>query len=330
LLTISQPLSNHNGGWLGFGPDGYLYISTGDGGGGNDPGPGIGNAQNLNVLLGKMLRIDPLGKNSSNGQYGIPASNPFVDVTGMDEIWAYGLRNPWRASFDTQTGDLYIADVGQGQREEIDVQPASSTGGENYGWKNHEGTLNLLGPPVAGAIDPIHDYAWGLGGPFASVTGGYVYRGQLSQIKGHYFFADYVKDRIWSLKWDGSDPSTFNGSNFTSLIEWTGVITTDVGTIGDVSSFAEDDAGNLYIFDLSGEIFRIDTAIITAVVLGDANGDGVFSNLDIASFVLALTDPTAYQAKFPDMDPDLVLDMNQDGVFDNLDIAEFVAALTGP
>ncbi len=327
LLTIAQPFTNHNGGWLGFGPDGFLYISTGDGGAGGDPG---NRSQDItNELLGKLLRIDPLGNNSSNGQYGIPASNPFVGVTGDDEIWAYGLRNPWRCSFDSLTGDLYIADVGQNSREEIDVQPASSTGGENYGWRVREGTIAFAGGALPGAINPIYDYVWGSGNlQGRSVTGGYVYRGPISEIQGHYFFADYVNNRVWSFKWDGSNPSTFNGSNFTQFIDWTSLITTNVGTISSVSSFAEDELGNLYIIDLGGEIFRIDTA--TLAIRGDMNADGEFNNQDISSFVLALTDPKGFAAEYPSVNLLTAGDFNDDGSFSNLDISGFVEALTEP
>ena len=264
LMTISQPYSNHNAGWMDFGMDDKLYISTGDGGSGGDPD---NNAQTITGnLLGKILRIDPLGSNSSNGQYGIPADNPFVGVTGDDEIWAYGLRNAWRPSFDRLTGDLYLADVGQGAREEINVQPASSSGGENYGWSVREGTS---GPPLPGAIDPIYDYDHGAGDQEGfSVTGGYVYRGSIDELQGHYFFADFVTDRIWSMKWDGSDPSAFDGTNYTDFIDWTDVITTDIGSIANISSFAEDELGNLYFIDLGGEIYRMDTASIPEPAAG--------------------------------------------------------------
>ena len=148
ILEIEQPQENHNGGWIGFGPDGYLYIATGDGGASNDSGtghtPAIGNAQDLTSLLGKILRLDVDGDDfpyDANRNYSIPALNPFVGIAGNDEIWAYGLRNPWRPSFDRLTGDLYIADVGQGACEEINLQLAESSGGENYGWRLREGVI---------------------------------------------------------------------------------------------------------------------------------------------------------------------------------------------
>lgn len=259
LRTIAQPFTNHNGGWMGFGPDGYLYIATGDGGSGGDPG---NNAQTItNNLLGKLLRIDPLGNNGPGGQYGIPATNPFVGVAGDDEIWCYGLRNPWRCSFDWLTGDLYIGDVGQNTWEEIDVQPASSTGGENYGWRIREGAN---GGALPGAIDPIYDYSHGGGTTQGfSVTGGYVYRGPIAVLQGHYFFADYVNARIWSLKWNGDAPAQFDGENYTDFIDWTSLITASAGSIAGISSFGEDASGNLYIVDLpGGEVFRVDGATI--------------------------------------------------------------------
>ncbi len=253
VLTYSQPGTNHNGGWLGFGPDDYLYISSGDGGLWD-------NGQDItDKLLGKMLRLDVDGDDfpaDPNRNYAIPASNPLVGVTGDDEIWAYGLRNPWRASFDRATGDLYIADVGQNSREEIDVQPAASSGGENYGWRPREGTIGTRPP---GAIDPVYDYSHGSGPTQGySVTGGYVYRGPIDELQGLYFFADYVTDRIWSFRFDGSDPNQFDGTNFVEFTDWTDLLVPDAGRINNISSFGEDALANLYIVDLGGEVFRID------------------------------------------------------------------------
>lgn len=271
VLEIAQPQSNHNGGWIAFGPEGFLYIATGDGGAGDDQGSGHtepgGNAQDItNNLLGKLLRVDVDGDDfpgDSTRNYAIPPGNPFVGVSGDDEIWAYGLRNPWRCSFDRLTGDLYIADVGQGEREEINVQPASAGGGQNYGWRLREGTIetpgSVGGPKPAGAIDPIYDYTHGAGSNEGfSVTGGYIYRGPISSLQGQYFFADFVNERIWSLTWDGSTPASFNGSNFANFIDWTDLLHPAQGQINNISSFAEDGAGNLYILDLGGEVFRLD------------------------------------------------------------------------
>ncbi len=263
VLTYSQPQSNHNGGWAGFGPDGYLYLGSGDGGGGNDNNsghtPGTGNSQDItNNLLGKMLRVDVDGDDfpgDSSRNYAIPDDNPFVGVTGDDEIWAYGLRNPWRASFDRATGDLYIADVGQNRREEIDFQPAASTGGENYGWRLREGMIatptgGVGGPRPPGNVDPIYDYTHG-GGPDQgySVSGGYVYRGPIASLQGVYFFADYVTENIWSFRYDGA-----NLADFTNR---TAEFAPDVGSIDGISSFGEDALGNLYLVDLGGEVFQI-------------------------------------------------------------------------
>jgi hypothetical protein len=293
VMTITQPDWRHNGGWMGFGPDGYLYIASGDGGGSGDPG---NNAQDItNNKLGKILRIDPLGTNGTKGQYGNPPDNPFVGVLGDDEIWAYGLRNPWRCSFDWQTGDLYIADVGQGSREEINVQPVSSDGGENYGWRVREGTA---GQPLSGAIDPIYDYTHGTGNNEGfSVIGGYVYRGPINVLRGHYFFADFISNRLWSLKWDGTAPSSHNGTNYTDFIDWTEKISTDLGTVGSVSSFAEDASGNLYIISLDGEIFKVVDATIPTLAAGQKVLDGVvvggvISDLSASDDVYQNLDPS--------------------------------------
>ncbi|HEY3394062.1 MAG TPA: PQQ-dependent sugar dehydrogenase, partial [Lacipirellulaceae bacterium] len=210
ILSYAQPQTNHNGGWIEFSPnDGYLYIASGDGGGGNDDDaghtPGTGNAQDTtNNLLGKMLRLDVDGDDfpaDTARNYAIPPTNPFRagvgdpgDDAGDDEIWSHGLRNPFRASFDRLTGDLWIGDVGQGQREEIDFQPASSTGGENYGWRLREGliqTPGVGGPRPPGNVDPVYDYDRNndqFGGTV--VSGGYVYRGPDPSLQGKYFFLD--------------------------------------------------------------------------------------------------------------------------------------------
>ena len=273
LLEITQPQANHNGGWIGFGPDSYLYISTGDGGGADDQGSGHtepgGNAQDTTGnLLGKILRIDVDGDDfplDANRNYAIPPSNPFVGSPEDDEIWAFGLRNPWRCSFDRLSGDFYIGDVGQHAREEIDVQPAGSSGGTNYGWRLREGTIATPGgaggaPPVGG-VDPVYNYAHGSGASEGfAVTGGYVYRGPIATLQGHYFFADYATENIWSLKWDGSDPASFDGTNFTDFTHWTSLLAPNVGTINQISAFGEDADGNLYIVDLGGELFRLDGA----------------------------------------------------------------------
>jgi glucose/arabinose dehydrogenase len=283
VLAYSQPQSNHNGGWLGFGPnDGFLYIATGDGGGSddNDAGhtAGTGNAQDItDNLLGKILRIDVNGDDfpdDPNRSYAIPPTNPFVGLPGDDEIWAYGLRNPWRPSFDRLTGDLYIADVGQNAREEIDFQSAASSGGENYGWRLREGTIatpsgGVGGPAPPGAVDPIHEYGH-TGAPNGgfSITGGYVYRGPIATLYGVYFFADYVSEQIWSLR--------FDGTNKTEFLNRTTELAPRVESIDAIASFGEDAQGNLYLVDLGGtdndgEVFKI---------LPDADNDGIADDQD--------------------------------------------------
>ena len=190
VLFVDQPFSNHNGGALAFGPDGYLYVGLGDGGSAGDP---MGNAQSLSTLLGKLLRISP--RPSKGEPYAIPPDNPFVGRDGArPEIWAYGLRNPWRFSFDTATGDLWIGDVGQNAWEEIDLEPAGSDGGSNFGWDRLEGTHPFEGSPAPDSIAPVFEYAHGDGS--CSVTGGYVYRGErIPTLAGAYLFGDYCRGR---------------------------------------------------------------------------------------------------------------------------------------
>jgi glucose/arabinose dehydrogenase len=229
---------NHNGGMLAFGPDGFLYMGIGDGGSGGDPNR---NGQNTKVLLAKLLRIDV-----DNGDpYGIPKDNPFADGTqGRPEVWAYGLRNPWRFSFDRQTGDLYIADVGQNAYEEVNVQKAGAKGGLNYGWNVMEGQHCYPASASCskdGLVLPVFEYSHSQG---ISVTGGYVYRGQkFPKLQGYYFFADYGSGRIWAMKADSS------GAYQTVEALASGQT---------VSSFGEDEAGEVYITNLAtGEIFQL-------------------------------------------------------------------------
>ncbi|MEP6753083.1 MAG: PQQ-dependent sugar dehydrogenase [Candidatus Dormiibacterota bacterium] len=198
LLTIAQPQANHNGGLVKFGPDGFLYIGMGDGGSGGDTGAGHapeGNGQSLTTLLGKILRIEV----SDAGQYRIPASNPNLGAGTRREIWAHGVRNPWRFSFDRATGDLYIGDVGQNAWEEIDFQPSASRGGTNYGWPSWEGNHRYRsGPAKAGDTKPIAEYQHD--GQVCSVTGGYVYRGtRIPALSGFYIFGDYCTGQLWTL-----------------------------------------------------------------------------------------------------------------------------------
>jgi glucose/arabinose dehydrogenase len=229
IFTQAQPYANHNGGQIAFGPDGYLYLGLGDGGSAGDP---RNLAQTPDVLLGKLLRLDV----DSSATYAAPPDNPAFTVNAAlaPEVWAWGLRNPWRFSFDRATGDLYIADVGQNQWEEINFQPADSAGGENYGWRVFEGTHRFSNEAEpAGHVLPIFEYSHAEG---CSVTGGYVYRGAaLPALDGVYFFADYCYGRIWATYQDAD--GAFQ----------TAVFIPDTDMI--ISSFGLDDAGELYVID---------------------------------------------------------------------------------
>ncbi len=234
LLEVAQPFSNHNGGMIEFGPDGMLYIGLGDGGGSGDPD---NNAQDPTTLLGALLRIDPDG----GSPYGIPADNPFVGEGGgvREEIWAFGLRNPYRFSFDRQSGQLWLGDVGEASLEEINI----ITKGGNYGWRVFEGTMpfndsgNSL-PPSA-FTPPVYEYSHSLG---CSITGGYVYRGSLlPSLQGQYIYGDYCSGRIWALEYSGGSVQS----------------NTEIAMVPSVSSFGEDGDGELYIVSLSGDIYRL-------------------------------------------------------------------------
>jgi glucose/arabinose dehydrogenase len=245
VITIDQPagLGNHKAGWLDFGPDGHLYAALGDGGGGGDP---FNNGQNVDTLLGKILRLDVNGDafpGDATRNYAIPADNPFVGAAGADEIWALGLRNPWRASFDRGLGDFYIADVGQSSWEEVNLGQA----GANYGWDVFEGPDVFAGGTPAGgsAVAPIHFYDRNVG---RSITGGYVYRGESDGLQGQYFFADFVSGRIFTL--------SFNGASWVA-VDRTSQIAPDAGAIDNPSSFGQDGFGNLYVVDFDGEVFRL-------------------------------------------------------------------------
>jgi glucose/arabinose dehydrogenase len=239
LLQIPHSqYSNHNGGALAFGPDGYLYIGTGDGGGSGDP---LGSGQSKTTLLGKILRIDVDGSGDCiEGRCSIPSSNPFVGEAGDDEIWAYGLRNPWRISFDRSTGNLFIADVGQSRREEVNRQVSSSAGGLNYGWKVMEGSLCYSpssGCNTSGKVLPVAEYNHSLG---CSITGGHVYRGQSQRdLQGLYVYGDYCSGRIWTMNENGSGETVRRD---TSL---------------NISSFGESESGELYVTHLGGTLYRV-------------------------------------------------------------------------
>ena len=239
VLFVEDPYPNHNGGLLLFGPDGYLYVGLGDGGSGGDP---LGNGQNRETLLGSILRIDVDAPADGQG-YGIPEDNPFVDEAGAaPEIWSYGLRNPWRFSFDRETGDLFIGDVGQGEIEEADLQPAGE-GGLNFGWNLKEGTACYASEPCdePELVDPFFEYDHAEGG--CSITGGYVYRGEaVPALAGVYLTGDYCSGQLWGVgkdadgAWRASEP---------------------IDTGYQISSFAEDAAGEVYLLDHSGAIYRI-------------------------------------------------------------------------
>jgi glucose/arabinose dehydrogenase len=240
ILVVPHPVfGNHNGGQLAFGPDNNLYIGTGDGGSGGDP---PGNGQNPGALLGKLLRIDV---EAGAVPYGIPPTNPFLDNADYrPEIWALGLRNPWRFSFDRGTGDLYIGDVGQGNFEEIDFQPAGDPGGRNYGWKIMEGDRcyppGAVGCSRTGLALPVFVYDHALG---CSVTGGHVYRGSaFPSLQGVYLFGDYCSGRIWGIR--------KNGAGWDNALLAT--------TTLPISTFGEDESGNVYVVNhANGDLLKI-------------------------------------------------------------------------
>jgi glucose/arabinose dehydrogenase len=249
LLKYPSEFDNHNGGWIEFGPDGYLYIGNGDGGSGNDP---KNRAQDLSVYLGKILRIDV----SSATGYQVPKDNPFIGKTdAKPEIWAYGVRNPWRCSFDHATGDFWMGDVGQNHWEEINYVPKGKGAGANYGWRLREGPVptpapNVGGDAPAGAIEPVYAYKHGAAEDQGfSVTGGFVYHGPVKELQNRYVFADYQNPRIWSFELKKGKAADFK--------DHTKDLQPEGGRINLIASFAEDNSGNLLIIDHTGAIYRV-------------------------------------------------------------------------
>jgi glucose/arabinose dehydrogenase len=257
VLRVDQPTdrSNHKAGWIGFQPGdaNHLYIATGDGGSSNDPD---NYAQNLNVLLGKMLRVDINRDDFAdpNLNYGIPSDNPFVGTAGArGEIFAYGLRNPFRNGFDSETGNLWIADVGQSSREEVNFIAASSPGGQNFGWRVREGSIatpGVGGPLQPGMVNPVLEYPRSFG---FSITGGHVvHNSNLLGLDGQYIFGDYGSGRVWSMTADGS------AQTMSSVTEWTSVLTGGgFGPLGNIVAFGEGASGELFIVDLNGRVMQV-------------------------------------------------------------------------
>jgi glucose/arabinose dehydrogenase len=260
IMTFTQPFANHNGGWMDFGPDGFLYIGSGDGGSGGDPQD---NAQNRNNLLGKILRIDVASDafpGDAARDYAIPSGNPFASSGGAPEIYAFGLRNPFRSSFDRVTGNLFIGDVGQNAIEEIDlIRPNEA--GLNFGWARLEGTQAFSGSAPAGARPPVTQYSHGTGATQGnSVTGGYVYRGPVEALQGQYIFGDFVRGAIWSVPAASLvQGQTFASSGFTIRTTAFAPLSGQ-GAINNIASFGVDARNNLYIIDFDGEIFVIEPA----------------------------------------------------------------------
>ncbi len=342
LMTIPQPDANHNGGWMGFGPDGHLYIATGDGGNANDTNglntvtavghtPGTGNAQDLtNNKLGKMLRIDVDGPDNIPGNaddadaslglpYRIPAGNPFDGTAGDREIWAYGLRNPWRCSIDRATGDLWIADVGQNVIEEINAAPPTAAG-INYGWRCMEGrNCTGLSGCTCNATSlylPLHTYSHTLGR--CSITGGYVYRGcAIPSLRGVYFFADYCGGQVYSLRKGATHQTS------TDLIERTAELDPPgAATLTNVVSFGEDALGELYIVDQgTSSVLKIVEAVPS---FPDCNANTRADACDIARGTSRDDDADGVPDECQGVP--CIGDFNQDGGIDGSDVEAFFVA----
>jgi hypothetical protein len=312
MLTWADPYTNHNGGWLEFGPDGNLYLGTGDGGSANDPGNR--SQQIVNQRLGKILRVSPTIGNTAP-YYSIPSDNPFAGaVTGDDEIWAYGLRNPWRCAFDRETGALYIADVGQNAQEEINYQPPG-VAGRNYGWRCQEGTscTGLSGCTCNSAtlVPPIRTYLRNNSTGGYSITGGRVYRGcAMPELQGTYFYNDYVSNNYWSLRYDGTTQSGF--------VQRNAEFRTAIGgqTVSSVVSWAEDHNGELYVIGHGGSIFKMIPAsgevVCTPPNPADFNNDGRVDGQDLTQLLSCWGAPCA--------------DLDNDGITSGTDLAVLLAA----
>lgn len=306
ILKFARPENTHAAGWIGFNPaatpgqEDYLYIASGDGG-------VPAQAETTNNLFGSILRIDPSGSDDfpsdPDRNYAIPASNPFVGTSSRPEVWSHGLRNPWRNSFDTQTGDLWIGDVGSGRWEEVNHQTADSTGAENYGWPHLEGNNPIgSGTPTPGNTRPVYEFAhFDVDSPLPddldgdAVVGGYVYRGPDADDYGKYFFGDTVSGRSW--KFDPDDP-------YGTVTPLRDVLQADVGSEAFLVSFGTDANENLYWLDFAGEVFRFEPNRI----LGDYNGDGAIGSLDYQRWQADFGSDTALSA-----------DGNGDGLVDAAD-----------
>jgi len=316
VMTVTQPFGNHNGGWIEFSPiDGYLYIGLGDGGSAGDPG---NRAQNLGNPLGKIWRIDVDGDDfpgDPNRNYAIPSDNPFVSVPGaLNEIWAFGLRNPWRCAFDRETGDLYIGDVGQNAREEINFQPASSPGGENYGWKCREGSASYspahCPADLTTLVNPVYEYTHATG---QCITGGRVYRGSaIPGMQGAYIGADYLSNFSFSWRINETAPGVYATSEFKNRSPE--MQPSAGGILNRMASFGEDYYGNIYVARQSSatisQVFRIfEAGESPQLFWPDLNGDCSVDSADLLE-LLSNWGPC----------PGCPADINGDGVVDSTDL----------
>lgn len=313
VIGFDQPFTNHNGGCLQFGPDGFLYIAVGDGGSGNDP---QNNALDPNDILGKLLRLDVSSDafpDDPNRSYAIPATNPYATSGGLPEIFARGLRNTWRYSFDRFTGDLLLADVGQDVQEEVNFVPAGTGAGLNFGWRVREGTrntgLSAGGFDISNLTAPVHTYTHGGGaGQGFSITGGYVYRGAaIRAYRGKYFFADFVNRRIWSFRPSEGAISEF-ADNYAGFNPPSPAV-----AVQSIASWGEDNQGELYIAQLNGRVRKL-VPFGTQPNPVDVNFDGVVNADDLSDFI------TFY------FSGDQRSDFNLDNIINSDDLSDFITA----